>query len=765
MQNYLTAVTEQSTALEGKVLAVLPMLGLTPSQALARAVAMVETPHLAILDVRAQPAAANWAQALRSRLADPAVVMAGARTLIPTGNDIRQAAVQGPIVIGADTRLGAGHMPDDPGPGGWLLVDQEASAIAPPGLLVRSDALKACSFPDFTGDALWIDLCAQLRAPGAKLVWTPDVSFLAPPDAIHPDAASSFRNGTPAAQILPWADPYHHPALSLHGDLLVSESRTGLIRAVPTDQHSLLVSGDPLAGSPVLNAARALRRAGITEADWIPGAARCGGISAAAPRLAGCASTRCAPRMNSARPTRLSTPPYRSRRPCPRWPRHPSSMPPRRGWSRNCVGSARQASPSLYGARRLARASGRSSPLAPGSTPSHACCGSTKASPPWLVDLINDTLESASWIVVERKGASYAGSVARIAPQESEFAWAQAMAELGPQIMVRPANAETYADHYPALLAAAAGCHILTDERLDIPPGLGAVPLPVPRRRLDRGLRAAIADLKTTLNMYAACRSTGFAGVGGRPAAVAELWAEFCAEFCAGSRPAAECRRMSLRRRALLAFCLAACPSLAWAGESADAVTAAVRQAQSLAPPGAAISLGPVAGAQYMQPCGTALTVSMSGNAPYEQAAVRCPAPSWTLYVTVTVAQSENVVVAARPVTAGHAFTADDLRLASLPVQQFAGRQVYFDPAQLIGAQADMSLATGMPITTDAVQAPVVVKAGQTVTVNVLSGGVQLHDVTEQTGRIGDTIQFTNPSTGRRFTAQVTAGGVELVLQ
>ena len=61
---------------------------------------------------------------------------------------------------------------------------------------------------------------------------------------------------------------------------------------------------------------------------------------------------------------------------------------------------------------------------------------------------------------------------------ESEFAWAQAMAELGPQIMIRPAAAETHADHYPALLAAAAGCHILADDRLDIPASFGAILLP-----------------------------------------------------------------------------------------------------------------------------------------------------------------------------------------------------------------------------------------------------------------------------------------------
>jgi len=168
-----------------------------------------------------------------------------------------------------------------------------------------------------------------------------------------------------------------------------------------------------------------------------------------------------------------------------------------------------------------------------------------------------------------------------------------------------------------------------------------------------------------------------------------------------------------------------------------------------------------------MQQCTAPLAVSISGNAPYEQAAVHCAAPGWTLYVTITVAQSENVVVAARPLTAGQPLSAGDLKLAPLPVQRFAGRQVYFDPVQLIGAVPDISFAAGMPLTSDSVQAPVMVKAGQTVTVSVVSGGVELSlDATaEQTGRIGDTILLTNPSTGRRFSAEVTASGVQLVLQ
>ncbi len=219
-----------------------------------------------------------------------------------------------------------------------------------------------------------------------------------------------------------------------------------------------------------------------------------------------------------------------------------------------------------------------------------------------------------------------------------------------------------------------------------------------------------------------------------------------------------------------LALLLAGCwllPAQAEVMQDEAALAKAVQQAaQNLAPPGASISLGPTSGASTMPACTAPLSISLSGVAPYEQAEVQCPSPGWTLYVNVTIAQSEAVVVAARPLVAGQTITPDDLMVKTLPVQDFAGRQVFTDPAQIGGASAVMSMAAGMIITQSAVQAPLVVKSGQLVTVYVYSGGVTLAvDATaDQPGHIGDTILLTNQGSGRRFTAQVTAQGVELRL-
>jgi flagella basal body P-ring formation protein FlgA len=229
--------------------------------------------------------------------------------------------------------------------------------------------------------------------------------------------------------------------------------------------------------------------------------------------------------------------------------------------------------------------------------------------------------------------------------------------------------------------------------------------------------------------------------------------------------------RRASRILLVLAVAQTIAPSASGAQTSAEDATqlaTAIRQAVlAIAPPDATISLGPLNGARYMQSCAGPLSVAISGTVPYEQAAAHCPNPEWTLYVTVTIAQSAKVVVAARPVTAGQSLGPADLTFAQEPVSLYAGRQVFHDTDQLIGASATMSLPTGTIVTSDNIAEPVVVKAGQTVSVSVISGGVNvsINAVADETGRIGDTILLTNPSSGRRFSALVTADGPVVQLQ
>ncbi|GLR67507.1 hypothetical protein GCM10010909_21880 [Acidocella aquatica] len=511
MTTYLTAVSEQTAALEGKVLAVPPAPALQPAQALAQALALVATPLTAIIDIRGQPQVPHWAEGLRARLADPCVVLAGARTLVPFGPAARQFTVQGPIVPGADSRLGAGHTPEDPGPGGWLTVDQEASALAPPALMGRTAALAALSFPPLTGDALWIDLCAQLRGHGARIVWTPDISFAAPAEAVQADAGNKFREGSPAARALPWADPYHHPALSLHGDLLATEQRLGLVRSYPADPSSVLITGAGPEGEAVLNAARALRRIGVLEADWAQELPNAADLGRRAPAIWARINPQQLPHPHSpAYSAVFTTAPAAEAKPVIAAAAQLFATSP--GLVQRVRKLAHPRQPVTLWRPTLSAPIWDSLKIGTGlNTKPRVLWIDEGIAPAWFTDLINETLESLAWIVVEREGAKYGGSVSRIAPQTSEYAWAQALAELAPQILIRPADRETDADHYRILLAAAAGCHLLVDERLDIPPSLGAAGLPNRFAAWQRALKHAVTDLNGTLTRGQAARAAALA--------------------------------------------------------------------------------------------------------------------------------------------------------------------------------------------------------------------------------------------------------------
>ncbi len=488
VETYLTQIISKSDELEGKVLAIAPAPGRSGAEALRLALALVKTTHVAIIDVRSQPAMPNWLGQLRARLSDPGVAMVGAKALLPLPPNHKLQVIQGPIVLGAATRLGATHFSDLPGPGGWLLVDQEASAITPPALLARTESLQACEFAGLNGDDFWIDVCAQLRGRGARLVWTPDVSFTGVADAIAPDASLWHGN-----------DHYHHPALALQGDLLVPEARQGLIPSYPADPDSVLFTGATDHAAGIMGAARACRANGMLEATWAAEPVTPAELRRRAPSMWVRVNPQAAAPAGSLPFTALF------------------SAPPQAD-AAAALGQAESiyaTSPNLQAQLKKLAAPGKKIQLwRPALTRSvwetlEAGTGlNTRPrvlwfdegnTPPWFLDLMNETVNELAWIAVERPGSTYAGAISRLKHPGDEQGWARDLAAFAPQILVRPAGSDAGADQYYTLLAAAAGAHILVDKRLDTPDMLKAVRLPNIAAPWKQALADAVGDLKRTL--------------------------------------------------------------------------------------------------------------------------------------------------------------------------------------------------------------------------------------------------------------------------
>ena len=209
----------------------------------------------------------------------------------------------------------------------------------------------------------------------------------------------------------------------------------------------------------------------------------------------------------------------------------------------------------------------------------------------------------------------------------------------------------------------------------------------------------------------------------------------------------------------LVGLLLGSAPTQA-APQDPNAVANAIRQA--LVNTGnSSVTLGPVEGAAFMQSCTQKLAVSITGLAPFEEAAVHCAAPLWTLFVAVTVSEHAIIAVTARVVAAGQTLQSADIQMQSEPVSLYAGRQIFYTAEGLTGATAMMNLPAGTILTTGNIAQPVIVRAGQAVAVNIISGNVQvsLTAIATQAGRVGDTILLTNPNTGKRFPALVTPTG------
>jgi hypothetical protein len=325
------------------------------------------------------------------------------------------------------------------------------------------------------------------------------VSFVLGAGLLRLDGECLFRTGSEIARTMPWEDAFHHPALALRGDLLQGEPRLGLIRAAPADPRSLLLTGQAQLAMGAINGARALRAMGVVEASWAPESVTAAEIGRRAPTgwLRLNPETAALPHMDA----------YVaivSKAPKPEAKAALAAATELYATSPELVAQVRRLLPPHRGVRLWRPALSRPiwAELSIGSginSRPRILWIDEGIEPPWLPDLINETMNDALWIVGERPGGVYQGAVTRLRPAPTEQAWATELAGVAPHILVRPADRQIEADHYTSLMAAAVGCHLMVDERLDLAESLGAVRLPNRIAAWQRAIRQALLDLAGTL--------------------------------------------------------------------------------------------------------------------------------------------------------------------------------------------------------------------------------------------------------------------------
>ena len=130
---------------------------------------------------------------------------------------------------------------------------------------------------------------------------------------------------------------------------------------------------------------------------------------------------------------------------------------------------------------------------------------------------------------------------------------------------------------------------------------------------------------------------------------------------------------------------------------------------------------------------------------------VRCDGTrAWKMYVPVDVVVESRVWVAARSLPRGHLLTRDDIVADVRDVSRMT-RGYIDDPRQLVGQRLRSSVLAGHVLTPRLLEADRIVRRGQTVTLAVSQGGVDIRMAGRALadGALGQRIRVENLNSGR----------------
>jgi flagella basal body P-ring formation protein FlgA len=129
---------------------------------------------------------------------------------------------------------------------------------------------------------------------------------------------------------------------------------------------------------------------------------------------------------------------------------------------------------------------------------------------------------------------------------------------------------------------------------------------------------------------------------------------------------------------------------------------------------------------------------------------LRCPAPSWHLYVPVRIVGTSTVAIAARAIVMGTVLTEKDVRTEQHDVSELPPGYLD-DPAVAIGLTASRPIASGAVITNQYLVAAKAVQRGQTVTLIADAGGlsVRMTGRALSDGLVNQRVKVENLSSGK----------------
>lgn len=423
--------------------------------------------HVAIVDPVSAPSSDDIITSLASLL--KAYPEAGAIAPLTFFRDSeRTPRLRGPLLFGAESRIGALYEAGSPGPGGWLATTQPVDAVDGPLVIVR----KGVTFkPDARN---WAEICETLLAgqgfdgapagAGLSVFWTPrrQIEIAAPGSG--PDAEVK------ATSTIPYRGNHHHPSMTVSGSPLMLEGRSGLVcsdpavlvtaRGLPDDGRALSavrfarqqngiqasVANDPIDVLSILRARQQGRRWVRINPQYNLLHPRTGEIIQADVNLWSIAPSLMFRDVTLAARSTIAT-------------------------SGRLVAKLRGMGARDVELRRpkLVRDVWESfSPRFAVNKPAALWVEEHGVNVPWIEQLVKQTCDRIAWTVITGKEHKFASNVVRKPLPVFEEEWARLFQEIGASIFVRPTPGTDWCDDYLVRLGLAAGCCVIAGAEAEI---------------------------------------------------------------------------------------------------------------------------------------------------------------------------------------------------------------------------------------------------------------------------------------------------------
>lgn len=150
-------------------------------------------------------------------------------------------------------------------------------------------------------------------------------------------------------------------------------------------------------------------------------------------------------------------------------------------------------------------------------------------------------------------------------------------------------------------------------------------------------------------------------------------------------------------------------------------------------------------------------SASRLGRVPVTVRRFRGPELVETLNLTADLERRATAVVAKQSIAKGAAFTSDNLEVREVYLRDERGTPVS-ELKLAVGQASAMQLRSGAVVYPDAIESPLVVRRGELVTVQCMSGGLSIRTVARSNsdGRVGDVIEVRNEATRQSYSATVS---------